>query len=49
MERINQLSIVLLFVMGLFVSGRREKDYFVDYADVPGDNIPTTLLEGKGR
>ena len=43
----NHLSIALAFIVGLFIT--RKNSERVDYSDIPGDNIPTTLIEGRAR
>jgi len=45
----NHLPIVLSFLVGLFVTRKNSDTLYEGYSDIPGDNIPTTLIEGKGR
>ncbi len=43
----NHLPMVLVFLVGLFIT--RKNSEHNDYSDIPGDNIPTTLIEGRAR
>lgn len=44
----NHLPMALAFLVGLFLT-RRNHESVYDYSDTPGDNIPTTLIEGMER
>ncbi|MFH0763561.1 MAG: hypothetical protein V1927_00975 [Candidatus Omnitrophota bacterium] len=44
----NHLPVVLLFLMGLFVTRKKSQSLYEDYSDVPGDNVPATLIDGIG-
>jgi len=45
----NHLPVVLLFLVGLFVRRKYSEPFYKDDSSIPGDNIPTTLIDGIGR
>lgn len=51
-EIANQTHHMPLFfsmLVGLFVARKKLQLLYEDYSDVPGDNIPATLIEGMER
>jgi hypothetical protein len=44
----NHLPAIFSLLVGLFVFKKEPRTYEND-SDVPGDNVPATLLEGIGR
>ncbi len=44
----NHLPAVFSLLVGLFVF-KKDSRLYIDDTEVPGDNIPTTLIEGIGR
>lgn len=44
----NHFPVALAFLVGLFIT-RRSRETCCDYSDTPGDNVPTTLIEGMER
>lgn len=45
----NHLPVVMSFLLGLFVTHKHSEHFYEDDSDIPGDNMPTTLIEGIGR
>ena len=45
----NHLSMALVFLMGLFLTRKNSDRLYEDCSDVPGDNIPVTLMESIRR
>lgn len=45
----SHLPVVLSFLVGLVVTRKKSRGRFEDYSEVPGDNIPATLIDGIGR
>ena len=43
----NHLAMALAFLVGVFIT--RKDSECIDYSDTPGDNVPTTLIEGRAR